>query len=94
MNYLGTVEPIPVDEIWDVPCIRCGHPSQCQWAVCANDKRFLPLCIECDIALNRLVMMFLNFDDPDEFIADYRAKLISEGTLDGPDGEEIASASH
>lgn len=84
MNYLGTPEPIPLDELWDVPCIRCGSPSQCQWAVCANDGNHLPLCLDCDIALNRLVLCFLNIE-PDRFIEDYCEKLTSKGLMDGSD---------
>jgi NAD-dependent SIR2 family protein deacetylase len=87
MNYLGTVEPIPVEEIWDVPCVRCGANSQCQWAICANEGRYLPLCLECDVALNRLILTFLNVE-PDEFIADYCEKLTSKGLMDGCDGED------
>jgi NAD-dependent SIR2 family protein deacetylase len=86
MNYLGTAEPIAVEEIWETPCVRCGAHSQCQWAICANNGNHLPLCIDCDIALNRLILMFLNVE-PDDFIADYREKLISKGLMDGCAGE-------
>lgn len=94
MKYFGTQEPIPVDRLWDTACCRCGAPCQCQWAICANNKQFFPLCIDCDIALNRLILCFLNVDDPDSFIEDYREKLINEGLLDAQLGEENSAACH
>jgi NAD-dependent SIR2 family protein deacetylase len=86
MNYLGATEPIELDALWGTACVRCGAPSQCQWAICANDGRYLPLCLDCDIALNRVVLAFLNVE-PEEFIEDYCAKLTSKGLMDGCDGE-------
>lgn len=86
MNYLGAAEPIPVEDIWELGCMRCGAPSQCQWAICANNGNHLPLCIDCDIALNRLILMFMNVE-PEDFITDYRGKLISKGLMDGGIGE-------
>lgn len=75
-------EPIPLKDLWDIPCVRCGQPSQCQWSVCANNGQYVPMCIDCDIALNHLVLTFLNFDDPDTLVNEYTAKLVANGLMD------------
>lgn len=47
-----------------VPCFRCGKkPSVHQFQVCADGRIFRPLCSDCDVALNRLVLEW--FGDPD-----------------------------
>jgi hypothetical protein len=46
-----------------IPCARCGKPSRFQWNVCADNvngrPQFRGLCVDCDIALNRLAMRFV-----------------------------------
>lgn len=37
-------------------CVRCASPALFQWQVCADNRIFRPLCLDCDIALNRLVL--------------------------------------
>lgn len=83
MNYIGTKEPLPVEDLWDHhPCVRCDAPSQCQWMICANDRNFVPLCIDCDIELNFLVLSFLGFVNPQSYIDAYKAKLKEDGLLE------------
>jgi hypothetical protein len=40
-------------------CLRCGKRAHEQWKVCADGK-FLPLCRECDVLLNDLVLGFFS----------------------------------
>ena len=58
-----------------LPCSRCGHPAKHQWRVCA-DGCFRPVCTECDIRLNSLVLAFLCVPDRAKTIADYRKRLV------------------
>lgn len=79
LNFIGTVEPISLDQLWEVPCIRCGQPSQCQWNVCANKGLSLSLCLDCDIELNRVVLKFLGFQNPESYLEWYVEKLTENG---------------
>ena len=65
---------IPYSEIGikRVPCFRCGvKPSVHQWQVCADGNVFRPLCQECDIALNRLVLEWMKFPNADVLMNKY-----------------------
>lgn len=57
-----------------VPCCRCGAPSFHQWQICADNNQWRGLCIPCDVALNKLVLRFMNFRDWREKLAVYRRK--------------------
>jgi hypothetical protein len=44
-----------------LPCFRCGvKPSYSQWQVCADDNLYRPLCLKCDIELNRMVLKWMH----------------------------------
>lgn len=57
---MGKRTPYTARGIKRVKCFRCGGPAVHQWNICA-DGGYRPLCIECDIALNRLVLSFMRF---------------------------------
>lgn len=59
-----------------VACVHCGAPSAAQWSLrpCAiGTTGWYPLCIACDVDLNRLVMQFLRLPDAAERLAAYVA---------------------
>lgn len=37
-------------------CVRCGRPGEHQWRICSDGGHYRPLCVRCDVALNRLVL--------------------------------------
>ena len=76
-------EPIPLDQLWDIPCVHCGANSQCQWVVCANGPDFIPMCIDCDIALNHLILSFLKFENCEDLMKQYKESLVARGLMDG-----------
>ncbi len=39
-----------------LPCVRCGAPARTQWQVCADGNQYRPICEDCDVALNQMVM--------------------------------------
>ena len=53
-------------------CIRCGNPAEHQWQICSDGNQWRPICIECDIALNELVLKWIGFPDWEEKIFSYR----------------------
>jgi NAD-dependent SIR2 family protein deacetylase len=56
-------------------CIRCGKPAKYQWNACSDDNIWRPLCTECDIEINKLVLQFMGFPDWEEKIIKYSKKL-------------------
>lgn len=52
-------------------CVRCGGKAVHQWQVCADGNVFRPLCLPCDIELNRLVLEWANDPQAKEKVARY-----------------------
>lgn len=70
----GRREPYTAAGITRLPCFRCGEPSVHQWQVCADKRLFRPLCLACDIALNRLVLEWAGDPDVDAKMKEYEAR--------------------
>lgn len=56
-------------------CFRCGARAQFQWSICADLNQYRPICLECDIALNELVLEFMGFENREKMIEDYKNKI-------------------
>lgn len=61
-------------------CAHCGTEETAhRWSVsaCANAREEVEpeLCTPCDIALNELVLRFINHPEVDRLMAAYRRKL-------------------
>jgi len=66
-------KPYTAAGIKRLPCFRkCGRKSSAQWLICA-DGIYRPLCTECDIELNQMVLAFMRFPDADKVMAEYIA---------------------
>lgn len=74
MKKLGKKKPYTEDEIRSKPCFRCGQPSYFQWNICVDGK-YHPVCKECDIALNEVVLNFMGFKNKDELLEKYRNRV-------------------
>lgn len=37
-------------------CFRCGAPARFQWNICSDDNIWRPLCGQCDLDLNAMVL--------------------------------------
>lgn len=66
----GRKQPYTNEEIRYLKCIRCGSPATHQWITCA-DGLYRPICRECDIQLNRIVLRFLFPGENDNKIKQY-----------------------
>lgn len=55
-------------------CVRCGAPSVHQWNVCADGNAYRALCLDCDIALNLLVLKWANDPNAEIKVAAYEHK--------------------
>lgn len=40
-------------------CLRCGKPATDQWSACAVGNKWMPLCTDCDIGLNRVALEYI-----------------------------------
>lgn len=58
-------------------CSRCGQPASTQWQICADGRIYRPLCAECDVALNELVMRWVWNDMREEALRKYREKVLT-----------------
>ncbi len=71
--YIGRRKPYTAIGIRRRKCARCGAPSIHQFSVCANGSRQVPVCVECDIALNDIALRFFRHPHRRELMARYRA---------------------
>lgn len=56
-------------------CFRCGAPAKTQWQVCIDGNQYRPLCVECDVGLNVMVMQWCGIPLSDAQIKEYREKI-------------------
>lgn len=75
MPITGRTKPYTKIGISRLKCFRCGNQASEQWQICSDDNIFRPICVECDIALNNLVLHWMGFKDADEKIKRYREAL-------------------
>jgi hypothetical protein len=67
---LGRKKPYLESEINKLPCFRCGKLSSYQWNICADEK-YHPVCSDCDIGLNKLVLDFMDFHNKEQLLEKY-----------------------
>ena len=58
MRY-GRKKPYTDIGVRRLPCARCGKPATRQWQVCADGNLWRPLCAECDVQANELLLIFM-----------------------------------
>jgi len=68
----GRKKPYTAIGISRVPCFRCGQPASQQWNICSDNGVHRPVCRECDIALNELVLRWMGFEDWEEKMRHYK----------------------
>lgn len=67
----GRKEPYTETGIRRLPCARCSAPSRFQWSACSDGNLWRPLCLDCDIDLNRLVLFWMNDPEAEQKTARY-----------------------
>lgn len=68
----GRNKPYTAVGISRAECFRCGAKAAFQWQVCADRNRYRPLCADCDVALNKLVLEWMKDPEAEKKIAAYR----------------------
>ena len=58
-------------------CFRkgCNNKAKYQWKICAAGNLWRPICKECDIILNKLVLDFFCFENKDKMIEKYKEEI-------------------
>ena len=72
----GRKAPYTAIGITRLPCFRCGEKAFSQWQVCADKGTYRPLCAECDLALNDLVLRWMLDPQAEVKIAKYYRSLL------------------
>lgn len=67
-------EPYTAAGIARMRCVRCDDKAVHQWQVCADGNNYRPLCLACDIALNKLVLVWAGDPRAAEKVARYERK--------------------
>ena len=70
----GRAEPYTNYAIKRLKCVRCGAQGVHQWNICADGNNYRVLCLECDIALNLLVLEWANHPNAKGLAEAYRIK--------------------
>jgi len=71
----GRKKPYTVGEIHELKCIRCGKQANQQWQVCADGNTYRPLCIQCDVELNDMVLKWASIPNAKAKMKKYRVKM-------------------
>lgn len=76
MEKHGRKKPYTQIGVRRLPCFRCGQKADQQWQICSDGNLFRPVCGDCDIKLNELVLDFMGFENKDELMTKYKALFI------------------
>jgi len=71
----GRKKPYTTIGVKRCKCARCGKPARYQWQICADGNIYRPLCTECDIELNEMVLKWAGFPDWESMMQEYRRKV-------------------
>ena len=52
----GRRRPYTAAGIARLQCIRCPNKAHASWQICSDNRLHRPLCKECDLELNEMVM--------------------------------------
>ena len=55
-------------------CVRCGARAFAAWSICADGNNHRGVCLDCDIALNRMVLEWANHPEAKRLGDEYEAK--------------------
>jgi len=59
-------------------CIRCNEPAETQWQICSDGNHFRPVCLPCDVKLNKTVLLFMKHPHAKQLASEYENELIPE----------------
>lgn len=54
------------------------HPAVHQWSACANGHRYVAVCLDCDFAVNEILLACLGVAHRPQLMAAYRKKQVAQ----------------
>jgi hypothetical protein len=54
----------------------CTNRAEHQWNCCANENRWMPICLEHDVDLNTRTLQWLGHPEADRLAAEYAARTM------------------
>jgi hypothetical protein len=73
LKRFGRKKPYTEKGLERLPCFRCGKkPSTHQWSACSDNNLWRPICVDCDIKLNKMVLIFMRCPHAQKKIMEYK----------------------
>ena len=82
----GRRKPYTQTGIRRLKCIRCGKQAEHTWQICSDQNLYRPICVECDIELNEMVLRWARFDDWQVKMDRYRIEITERGGISNDRG--------
>ena len=77
----GRNKPYTEEEIKHKKCVRCGRKAYGTWQACSDKRKHRPLCLDCDIELNKMVLKWMGFPDWESKIQSYENEVRQNGQM-------------
>jgi hypothetical protein len=76
-------KPYTAAGIGRMPCARwnCLNKAKFQWQICADNNRWRPICADCDVELNEMVLRWIGDPETDVKLDAYREKVYGAATI-------------
>lgn len=69
--YRKRISPYTQIGIERLKCIRCDEKAEFQWQICSDGNNYRPICGDCDINLNEMVLKFMGHPEVNSLIEKY-----------------------
>jgi len=57
----------------------CSNKAQFQWQCCATGNLWMPICVEHDVELNKMVLVWIGHPDAGRLGQEYEARVKGKG---------------
>jgi hypothetical protein len=78
IGFVGRRRPYTAIGIGRKKCCRCGEKAVYQWNCCANGNWWVPLCVKCDVAINRVMLRFMRHPNERLLMERYKLKVAAK----------------
>lgn len=77
LRFVGSKKPRTNEQMAKMHCQKCGaKPAVHQWSSCANGNRHVAVCLDCDWAVNELLLAFMGIKQRAQLMAAYRRRKL------------------
>lgn len=74
-RFVGSKKARTVEQLRKIRCQQCGKLGAVhQWSSCANGNRYVAVCLDCDFAVNEILLSFLGIKHRPQLMAAYRRR--------------------